>query len=192
MKQNVALCSIIASLVLLTTGCVPKADLESAQAEGAQLQARVAELEGQVTDQEALLAQRELDLQSLQHDLDEAATQLHESEGAYSEAHNEAVRLAAELRRYVCDQQIDDMEYEDILDISTILSGWWATQPGVERVQGSYRDTIWSNAMTKIHAIRFVSSEDHQPYVEHFLVYFDELAMEHGVFWIGHQCWLDR
>jgi len=83
------------------------------------------------------------------------------------------------------------MKYENILDASTILAAWWARQPGVERVQGTYRDTIWSNANTKIHAIRYIASEDHKPYVEHFLVYFREFGMKPAVFWVGGQCWLD-
>jgi len=115
-----------------------------------------------------------------------------ELESKYSEARSKVTSLTSEVQKYVCDDQIDDMNYENILDASTIMAAWWANQSDVERVQVTYRNSFWPNADTKIHTVEYVSAEDNQQYVEHFLIYFREFGMNPGVYWVKGQCWLDN
>ncbi len=98
-------------------------------------------------------------------------------------------KAESELAVHRCDVQIDDMQYDGILDISTILMGWLARRNYVDMVHNSYRDTIWNNTDTKIHSIRYRHT-DGKSYVDHFLVYFDEFGWTEGVFWLSEQCWL--
>jgi len=60
----------------------------------------------------------------------------------------------------ICEDQITNMKYGDILDASMILSVWVANQSYSSRVHGTYRDSIWSNADTKIYAVRYMDVDD--------------------------------
>ena len=128
---------------------------------------------------------------SLQGDYDTLLQEKEELQDKYSDTRSELQSKKRELGQLICTKQIDDMVYENIFDVSTILAGWWVKQSGVLSVQGTYRDHIWNNTDTKIHSIMFTSSDDNQPYVEHFLVFFDEFGWNEGIFWITEQCWLD-
>jgi ABC-type phosphate transport system auxiliary subunit len=183
---------------LLLVGCVSQSELDQAISQISDLEADIQEKDSDIASLETQLdgledAKLELDdeFEELQGEYEVVSAEKGELQLQYEEARRKVTSLTSQLNDMVCDDQLDDMKYQNILDASTILSAWWARQPGVETVQGTYRDSIWSNADTKIHAVRFVSSQDHQPYVEHFLVYFDEFGMDPGVFWVGGQCWLD-
>ena len=188
-------------LAFLLSACVPKSDMETALQRVATLEAQSTAQAGTISDQNREineLSSENSDLQSELSSLQESYSALEgerdELQSKYDDARSSVTNLTSQLsklNKLICDEQIEDMKYENILDASTILAAWWARQPGVERVQGTYRDTIWSNADTKIHAIRYIASEDHKPYVEHFLVYFREFGMKPAVFWVGGQCWLD-
>ena len=115
-----------------------------------------------------------------------------ELDDTYQEVKTQPNRLEDQLEDLQCEEKIPNMTYSDIFNSSTILSAWMADQSWVESVQGSYRDSIRNDVDSKIHAIRYISSNDNQPHVEHFVVYFDELEWEKGVFWIAGQCWLDK
>lgn len=187
---------LLVSLVLV--GCASQSELDQAMSQISGLEAQLQEKDSDVSSLETELdeledAKIELnnEFEELQAEFDVISSEKGELQLQYDEARRKVSSLTSQLDEMVCDDQIDDMKYQNILDASTILSAWWARQPGVETVQGTYRDSIWSNADTKIHAVRFVSSRDHKPYVEHFLVYFHEFGMEPGVFWVGGQCWLD-
>lgn len=95
----------------------------------------------------------------------------------------------SKLSQHKCSTQLSNMKYEGILDVSTILMGWYARQSHVDMVHNSYRDTIWNNTDTKIHSINYRHT-DGNSYVDHFLVYFDEFGWEKGVYWLSEQCWL--
>ncbi|MCW5887966.1 MAG: hypothetical protein KIT07_07550 [Anaerolineales bacterium] len=162
---------IAMSLVaLLLASCVAKSDLEAANKELESLHQRVESL---VQENEQLKSTN----LSIGKQLTDAQTELRSTR--------------QELENLLCEQQITDMKYSNVLDASTIIAAWWATQSNVASTHGTYRDHIWSNADTKIHAVRFTSSVDQQQYVEHFLIYFSEFGMKPGVFWVGGQCWLD-
>ena len=181
MKINLLFISVI---ILLTAGCVSKGELEQANA-------NISTLESQLQDALQEKSELELTLEDLNSSFEELQIDNSDLQTSYSDAVSELSSESTLVDRLVCPNQIEDMKYTDIFDASTIVASWWARQPNVESVNGTYRDHIWSNADTKIHGVRFTSSSDHQQYVEHFLIYFREFGMEPGVFWVGGQCWLD-
>jgi outer membrane murein-binding lipoprotein Lpp len=178
-------------VLFFLVGCVSKSELESAIVE-------ISELESQITQQESNIEELESQVQSLNEssdriqsdfdDLNEDYDTLSEDKESlqikYSDTSKELQAAEHLIGRLICDEKID-MEYENIFDVSTILAGWWARQSQVESVKGTYRDHIWNNTDTKIHSVQFTSSQDHQPYVEHFLVFFDEFGWNTGVFWLS-------
>lgn len=182
---------VLAVTSILLTACVSRSELVMANETIAELQAQVATVQGQFALKAEELASEQAKAKELADEKATLEADLAQAKKDYEQSRTRATSLASEVDKYKCSGQITDMKYGNIMDASTILSAWWAKQPNVEQVGTPYRDKIWSNAMTQIHGIRFTSSEDHEPYVEHFLVYFDEFEMKPGVFWIGGQCWLD-
>jgi uncharacterized coiled-coil protein SlyX len=176
--------AVIACLTFILTACVSKVDLQTAEKRASDLQAQVTSLQGQ-------LAEKDTQIESGQAQLDELSSKVASLEADLTRAKSQASSLSREVTKPKRSSQITEMRYDDIMAASTILSAWWVKRPNVESVSTPYRDKIWSNAMTQIHGITYTSSEDHKPYVEHFLVYFDEFEMKPGVFWIGGRCWLD-
>jgi outer membrane murein-binding lipoprotein Lpp len=162
--------------------------IQALDSQGAQLQATATYLEGsvaqadtQIASLEASLAQRETAIGDL-----EAQVQ------TLTRERNEARRqLEATIGAFQCEETLSAMDYTSIMDASTMLMAFVAQQPWAERVQGTFRDSIWTNAGSKIHGIRYVDSSDHLPYVTYFMVYFEEFSWDRGVFWIDRQCWLE-
>lgn len=188
----------IALVALVLVGCASQSDLEQAQSSVTELQDQVTELQSVIDDSKSensslsdQLAEANDELTQVRDERDELQAELNQTTEDYNSARSRLTKATSQLNQLVCSQQIDDMKYDNILDASTIVAAWWARQSSVERVQGTYRDSIWSNADTKIHAVRYIAAEDNQPYVEHFLIYFREFGMTPGVFWVGGQCWLD-
>lgn len=183
---------------IFIAGCVSKSDYDSALDEISTLKEEITESESTVQglqDEVESLLDETNTLQSeyevLQSDFEELVEEKDLLSDDYISAITELTIAEGTLSRQICDLQIDDMVYENIYDVSTILAGWWVKQAGVYSVQGTYRDHIWSNADTKIHTVRFTSEDDYNPYVEHFLVFFEEFGWNEGIFWLSGQCWLD-
>jgi len=176
----------------LLIGCASKAQLEAADGQLWWLQYQINNLEDDLSTSEVELESVESEKDDLNSKMEALQVSYEELESKYNEARSKVTSLTSEVQKYVCDDQIDDMNYENILDASTIMAAWWAKQSGVEKVQSAYRDSFWPNADTKIHAVTYVSAEDNQQYVEYFLIYFREFGMNPGVYWVKGQCWLDN
>ena len=178
-------------ILIILSGCVSQSELDSALADISALETKITENDLTIDDMESqvkTLTESANNLQTNYDELKDKYDTLDDDKDALQKEYNAAQN---ELGKLICSKQIDDMVYKNIFDVSTILAGWWVKQPNVQSVQGTYRDHIWNNTDTKIHSIMFTSSDDNQPYVEHFLVFFDEFGWKEGIFWIAEQCWLD-
>jgi hypothetical protein len=156
-----------------------------------QVKAQVAQLQEDLVSRDAELKARDGELAALAGDLESATEDVTQLKSDLAKARSEVGRLKSRLGEVVCEAGDLRMEYENVLDASTIASAWWDNQEGVGALRGSYRDKLWENGLTAIHGIRYVLPHDRQPYVELFLIYFDELGMKPGVFWVRGQCWLE-
>lgn len=182
---------IIVVTAILLAGCASKSDLDAALSENKDMNSLVleqkeiiADLEDQVNDLEETITKLESDFEILTEENDETKDEL-------SEKKKDLLIAERDLKLHICNIQIDDMKYDNILNISTYLAGWYAQLPGIQSVQLTYRDSIWNNTDTKIHSVTYTDASDHQQYVDHFLVYFDEFGWNPSIFWLSEQCWLD-
>ena len=82
------------------------------------------------------------------------------------------------------------MDYSSIQSSSSRLQGFVANLSDTDHVSYAVRNTLWNNADSKIHGIRYVSN-DGKTYSRQLLVYIDELGWDEGTFYIDGQCWLD-
>jgi outer membrane murein-binding lipoprotein Lpp len=183
--------AVLACLTFILAACVSKADLQTAEKRASDLQAQVTSLQAQLAEKDTQITSGQAQLDELSSKVASLGADLTQAKKDLDQARRQASSLSSEVAKYKCSSQITNMNYDNVMTASTILSAWWSGQPNVESISTPYRDKIWSNAMTQIHGITFTSSEDHKPYVEHFLVYFDEFGWKPGVFWISAQCWLD-
>jgi len=167
------------------------------------LNSTIADLEVEIKTNQSIsedeISQMSQKLEDLTADYDLLVVERDELQEKYQKNRDElaskssqVVKLSNQVSNLVCREKITNMKYDNIPDASTILSAWWARQSYVDRVVGSYRDQIWSNTQTRVHGIRYIDSDDKNQYVEHFIVYFNEIGMEQGVFWVKGQCWLDE
>jgi flagellar biosynthesis chaperone FliJ len=150
-------------------------EVEDKNATISDLQSRLSEAESQwkaANDQLTLLEDEKAEL----------TKSLRESSTAHS-------RLASRIEFYECDDSIN-MDYSGVMAASSRLMAYVDGLPGVNHTSTTYRDTIWSNADTKIYGVRYVD-DDGETYSTLFLVYFTEFGMEKGVFSVDRQCWLD-
>ena len=83
------------------------------------------------------------------------------------------------------------MKYQNPISAIAILEGWFAVQPHVQEMQGTYSTTFWNDVHSRIHTIRYLSAEDGVSTTDSFLLMFSEAGWEEGLLWMTKQCWLD-
>jgi predicted nuclease with TOPRIM domain len=106
-----------------------------------------------------------------------------------SQAKSDIAKLSIENRRLICDENLD-MDYSGVMAATSRLMSFVDGLPDTEHISTGFRNTLWSNADSKIYGIRYVS-EDGETYARQFLVYFNELGFTPAVFYVDGQCWLD-
>jgi len=168
---------IIALLALLfLVGCgsntgpgAAPADLEE-QSSQTQQDGSVAALELQVEDLTAALSSLQSDYDTLQAEL-----------------------LAAQnvSAKFMCENQIENMRYQNPLSAIAILEGWFALQPQVQGLQGSYSTQFWTGVNSRIHTIRYISAVDGLTETASFMIFFEEENWHEGLLSMSDQCWLD-
>jgi TolA-binding protein len=182
-------------LAIVLASCAPTVPQEIYDQAQSTIQAQdtqSAHLQVNAADLRATEAQLQASLSQSEDRVSELETQVERLTTERNQARNQATQLQATISTYECDEALTAMDYTSVADASTMLMAFVAQQPWAERVQGTFRDSIWTNAGSKIHGVRYVDSSDHLPYVTYFMVYFDEFGWERGVFWVDRQCWLER
>ena len=159
-----------------------QADLSSVNGQLERANTTIAGANDTISTQEALLATDESEVATLEAE----NTTLHSD---LAESRSEASSASARLDRLLCDPQYT-MDYTSILAASSRLMGYVDGLESVAYVSGTLRNTLWNNADSKVHVIRYIGS-DGNPYSMQFLVYFDEFGWEPSTFYIDGQCWLD-
>ena len=170
---------LIISLVFLV-GCsstpaaqeAPASDSSDLTAMLSEKDGTIAVLEYQVDD----LAQRLADLQ-LENDALLAA-----SEGQPAEDQSSG---------FMCETELGNVRYDTSIGTIAIVEGWFATQPFVDKMEGTYSTQFWNGVNSRIHTIRYISAEDGLSTTANFLIMFEEAGWQPGVLYLDNSCWLD-
>lgn len=91
---------------------------------------------------------------------------------------------------FMCDDVLD-MRYDNPIGTIAILEGWFALQPFVQEMQGTYSTTFWNDVDSRVHTIRYISTEDELTTTANFLIMFEEAGWQPGILWMTESCWLD-
>jgi hypothetical protein len=86
---------------------------------------------------------------------------------------------------------ITTMDYSNNSKAFTMLQAYVATLPDVRSVSYTVNEKLYSNSLSHIVFVRYVSDSDGQVYSKRYIVYVDEFGWAEGVFSIDGQCWVD-
>jgi hypothetical protein len=174
-------------ILLMMMGCGARREPDSAVLEGPSSafenkEAYIIELEHQVQDLTGSLETLRSDYATLSVENDTLRAQI-----------SGDVSIAEEVEPgpiYLCPEQVS-MKYQNATGAIAILEGWFAVQPQVRLMQGTYSTTFWDNVNSRIHTIRYIADEDGLTTTDSFLIMFEEAGWMPGTLWMTEQCWLD-
>jgi hypothetical protein len=92
---------------------------------------------------------------------------------------------------FLCEDVLDNMRYDNPIGTIAILEGWFALQPFVQEIQGTYSTTFWSDVNSRIHTMRYIATEDGLTTTSTFLIMFEEAGWQPGILWMTESCWVD-
>jgi hypothetical protein len=172
-------------MVFFLVGCGARPEPDSAGVEGPSPDSRddssyVYELEDQVQDLTGQLETLRSDYATLSVENENLKAQI-----SGGESGGEGVDSI-----YLCPEQIN-MRYQNATGAIAILEGWFAVQPQVRLMQGTYSTTFWDNVNSRVHTIRYINEEDGLTTTDSFLIMFEEAGWMTGTLWMTEQCWLD-
>lgn len=84
-----------------------------------------------------------------------------------------------------------NMNYEDNNKAFVMLQAYVATLPDVRQVSYTIPEKLYSNSLSHIVHVTYVSDSDGEKYSRRYLVYLSEFGWKKGVFSIDGQCWID-
>ena len=184
-------------ILLMMVGCGARREPDSAAVEGPSYapenkDAYIIELEHQVQDLTGSLEILRSDYATLSVENDTLRAQISGGESAGESGGESSGESGGEEAGsiYLCPEQIE-MKYQNATGAIAILEGWFAVQPQVRLMQGTYSTTFWDNVNSRVHTIRYIDDEDGLTTTDSFLIMFEEAGWVPGTLWMTEQCWLD-
>jgi hypothetical protein len=165
--------ALILILLIFLVGCSSSADQENALATSSAIEEQLAEKDSRIADLELQIEDLTGELGDLE--IEKAALE----EGI------------ADSGVYLCKEQLETMKYGSPSTAIAVLEGWFALQPWVQELQGTYSTTFWNDVNSRVHTIRYIDARDGLSTTSNFLIMFEEAGWRQGVLWMTKQCWLD-
>ena len=178
------------ALLLLVVSCGPNEEFLQLQNEVASLQTELADLEAEKSELSTQLDESSGELEAAQVQISTLQGQIDSLEATKDQQAGDLSQYRRALNGLICPDKINNMSYDTILNATSRLEAYVNSLSGVQYTSGGYRDSLWGNADSKVHAIRY-NWEDGQQYTMQFLVYFDEFDFEKATLFIDGQCWVD-
>jgi hypothetical protein len=193
--KNIAL--ILVTLLLI--GAVAVAIVLGLQLKGLKEQTQQAQVEAKavVTDYQAKLdkaeqvnSQQVSDLVTSKGQIKDLKADNAKIKQEFQDASSRALEYQDDYKSLICTRTIVGMDYKNILNASIKLQAYMTGDPGVKQVSLTMRNSLWDNAKTKVHVIRYTDPKG-DVYSKQFIVYFDEYGFRPSVFSIDGQCWVN-
>lgn len=142
-------------------------------------------LESQLAEKDSVIA-----------DLKEQVAQLTEQYGLLQEDYDALLvggqaSSAAGGSPFMCESVIENMKYQNPASAVAILEGWFALQPQVQQLEGSFSSLFWQGVNSRIHTIRYIDADSGLSETENFMIFFEEAGWRPGLLDMNNQCWLD-
>jgi hypothetical protein len=171
-------------LVLFLVGCSPAAappqEAAPAQPDTAADQPAV-----DTSDKDAQIAVLEYQIEDLNQEL---ATLQTEYDALLAASGGDA---EAPVGGFMCENPPASIRYDTPVGTIAIIEGWFATQPYVQSMEGTYSTQFWTGVNSRVHTIRYTSAEDGLSTTANFMIMFEEAGWQPGVLYMTDSCWLD-
>jgi len=145
------------------------------------------------TDMASMLTEKDSAIAVLEYQVENLTEQL-----VSLQTDNDTLLAASEVQpgeaqpsSFLCEDGLNNMRYDSAVGTIAIIEGWFALRPFVQEMQGTYSTTFWSDVNSRIHTIRYISTEDGLTTTDSFLIMFEEAGWQPGVLWMTESCWLD-
>ena len=145
------------------------------------------------SDLTATLSEKDGTIAVLEYQVDDLAQRL-----ADLQLENDALLAASEDQPaddqssgFMCETVLGNVRYDTPIGTIAILEGWFATQPFVGKMEGTYSTQFWNGVNSRIHTIRYIAAEDGLSTTANFLIMFEEAGWQPGVLYLDNSCWLD-
>jgi hypothetical protein len=142
-------------------------------------------------DQAAELAQKDARITELELEVQDLTTSQAVLQAQYDALQAAPSAESAEGSQYLCPEQLSNMKYQNPVSAIAILEGWFALQPQVTELQGSYSTQFWNDVKSRIHTIRYISADTGLSTTATFMIFFEEAGWKEGLLDMTNQCWLD-
>jgi hypothetical protein len=88
-------------------------------------------------------------------------------------------------------KQIINMNYSDNSKAMILLQAYVSTLPDVKSVSYVIPERLYSNTISQLVHVTYISSSDGKVYSKRYIVYLAEFGWKNAVFSIDGQCWID-
>ena len=166
---------VLVLVFLVGCGAKPAADTSSTV---------VYELESQIIEKDNTIANLEYQVEDLTATLDSLQNELDAVQA-------NPVTAEVQPSKFMCDDPIDNMKYQNPSTAIAVLEGWFAVRPQVQEIQGTYSTQFWNDVKSRIHTIRYISTEDGLTATATFMIMFEEGGWQEGLLDMTEQCWLN-
>ena len=92
---------------------------------------------------------------------------------------------------FMCEDRPASIRYDSVVGAIAIVEGWFATQPFVGTMDGTFSSVFWTGVQSRVHTIRYTSAEDGISTTANFMIMFEEAGWQPGVLYMTDSCWLD-
>jgi Tfp pilus assembly protein PilP len=174
---------LLISLFFLV-GCGLNSEPDTAQSE-------IDTQDSQLTEEDKSVADLENQVQYLTESLNSLHIDYLALQAELSSKEDDFQTEQTQPSQYLCDVQIEKMKYDNLKSALAVLNGWFVIQPQVQELQGDYTTQFWNEVDSRIHTIRYISTEDNLSTTDSFMIFFEEARWKEGVLWLTNQCWLD-
>jgi len=149
--------------------------------------------ESDSSEMSAMLSEKDGDIAMLEYQVEDLTNKMTVLQIDYDAllAASEGQSEEAPSSSFLCENGLDNMRYDSAVGTIAIIEGWFAVQPFVQEMQGTYSVSFWDDVNSRIHTIRYISTEDGLTTTDSFLIMFEEAGWQPGGLWMTESCWLD-
>jgi len=83
------------------------------------------------------------------------------------------------------------MNYSDNSKVAILLQAYVSQLPDVQSVSFVIPEKLYSNTLSQLYHVTYISRTDGKVYSKRFIVYMKEFGWKNAVFSIDGQCWID-
>lgn len=144
------------------------------------------------SDMSALLSEKEDTIAVLEYQVEDLSEKLASLQANYDTLFAESgSETGDQSGSFMCEDRPASIRYDSVVGTVAIVEGWFATQPYVGTMEGTFSSVFWTGVKSRVHTIRYTTAEDGISTTANFMIMFEEAGWQPGVLYMTDSCWLD-